>query len=248
MPLINISELDRSQYIYRVMNPRHVYDLFQNRQNVLVSPKKWEDPFENLILASPVRLPSGEIGEFGFRHDFYGQCWTLNKASDAMWRIYSPERKGIRVRTTIGKLFDGLFGAMGKHATYQVHLGKVEYKREVELKRICEDGVELTPDATGMAKTLLLKRRAFRHEREVRLLCLTRPEDMVSDGLFRYSIDPATMVDQLMTDPRVTATEANGMRLEILRETGFRGPIKRSLLYAPPKEFVTRLRGIGEGT
>jgi hypothetical protein len=62
---------------------------------------------------------------------------------------------------------------------------------------------------------------------------------------FRYPIDPFSMIDQLMTDPRLTEEEATTMRAEIRRETGFSGPVKRSLLYAPPKEFVTRVRGLG---
>jgi hypothetical protein len=244
MPLLNLKEADRDRYIYRIMKPKYVYALFQDRENVLVAPKKWDDPFENLVLSAPVQLSSGEMGEFGFRHDFYGQCWTLSRASDAMWRIYSPQKTGIRVRTTIGKLLGGLSNALGHGAAYKAHLGKVEYKRERDLKAICEEGVELTPDATGVAKTLLLKRKAFRHENEVRLLLLSDGDDAISDGMFRYPIEPAVMIDQLMMDPRLTANEATEMRVEIRKRTKFSGPVKRSLLYAPPKEFVTRLRGL----
>lgn len=45
---------------------------------------------------------------FGFRSDFYGQCWTLKSTSDAMWRIYSPKKDAVRVRTTIRKLAESL--------------------------------------------------------------------------------------------------------------------------------------------
>lgn len=244
MPLINLGDTERDRYVYRIMKPEYVYALFEDSQNVLVSPKKWEDPFENLVLTSPVQLPSGEMGEFGFRHDFYGQCWTLSKASDAMWRIYSPQKMGIRVRTTVGKLLDGLSRSLGNDAAYKAHLGKVEYKRERELKAICEEGVELTPDATGLAKTLLLKRKAFQHENEVRLLYLADARDVISNAMFRYAVDPTSMVEQLMLDPRLTEQEASTMRAELRKRTKFSGPIKRSLLYAPPKEFVTRIRGL----
>jgi len=43
----------------------------------------------------PAIMPTGEVVEWGFREDFFGQCWTFHKASDAMWRIYSPGGNGI---------------------------------------------------------------------------------------------------------------------------------------------------------
>jgi hypothetical protein len=231
MPLLNLKDSDRNIKIHRIMKPEYVYGLFRDRQNILVLPEKWEDPFENLVLKSPVILPSGEQGEFGFHRDFYGQCWTLNQASDAMWRIYSPEKNGIRVRTTIGKLFDSLAAALGTHAIYAAHVGRVEYKREEELKKICDDGVEL------MAKTLLLKRTAFRHEKEVRLLYLAGEKPTTSDGLFRYQVNPEDLVEQLMMDPRLTAAEARSMRAEIRCKLDLEDPLKDHSCTLPLKNF-----------
>lgn len=242
VPYLNLSESDRNNFVYRVVKAEHLYSLFQNNSNVLVSPEKWEDPFENFILSSPVRLPSGEMGRFGFHRDFYGQCWTLNQASDAMWRIYSPGKRGIRIRSTIGRLVDGLSGTVGDRAAYKVHIGRVRYERIGKLKALCDQGVDMTPDATGLAKTLLLKRWAFRHEREVRLLYLADAGESLPSGLFKYKVNPNQMIDQIMIDPRLSSKEARTFKTEIKGNIGFAGPIKRSLLYAPPDGFITRMR------
>lgn len=242
MPLLNLAESDRGTHVYRIMKEEHLYALFTNRANVLVSPSKWEDPFENFILASPVKTPGGELGHFAFHSEFYGQCWTLNRASDAMWRIYSPKMCGIRVRSTIGRLIDGLTATIGHRAIYKAHLGKVEYARMEALKKECEAGVQMTPDASGLAKTLLIKRWAFKHEREVRLLYLADTGEKVPNGLFSYQVDPHSMVEQLMVDPRLSTDEARQFKADIQLKTGFAGPIKRSLLYAPPKGFITQMR------
>lgn len=98
---LDISTAVRGQFIYRIVSVERLLQLFQTQQNTLIKPKKWDDPFENFILQSQVRIPTGEIATFGFRDQFYGQCWTLHSASDAMWRIYSPNKNAVRIRSTI---------------------------------------------------------------------------------------------------------------------------------------------------
>ena len=57
---INIDLTVKDQYIYRIISVDRLHELFSNNQNSLVSPKKWEDPFENFILKSKARLPDGD--------------------------------------------------------------------------------------------------------------------------------------------------------------------------------------------
>ena len=64
MNLLNFTEADLDRKIYRIMKPEHVYSLFMTRQNVLVSPRLWDDPFENFILKAPAVLPQGEMVEW----------------------------------------------------------------------------------------------------------------------------------------------------------------------------------------
>jgi hypothetical protein len=136
MNLLNLSRVDLDRKIYRIMKAEHVYTLFRAAQNVLVSPRLWDDPFENFILNSPAVLPEGDMIEGTFRNDFYGQCWTLHKASDAMWRIYSNEQEGIRVRTTIRKALSGLISWTGDKADHQAFVGKVRYLSSRDLSRL----------------------------------------------------------------------------------------------------------------
>lgn len=53
-----------------------------------------------------------------------------------------------------------------------------------------------------------------------------------------YKIDPHDLIDQIMIDPRVSVSEYNKVKVKIKLETGFKGEIRRSLIYAPPKEMV----------
>lgn len=227
--------------LYRVFPTKYLFALFKERRNVLVQPQKWEDPWENFVLRAPVKLASGERGTFAFHDDLYGQCWTRHTASDAMWRIYSPRADAVRVCTTAGKLLASLSVNLGDWAPQQAFLGKVEYLSQKKLEAFARTVFSHGITAEGLARSVFVKRRAFVHEREVRLVYIEKDTVKHPEGLFRYAVDPHQLIDQIMIDPRMPYETFNQVRDEIVRRTGFTGPIKRSLLYARPKGFVVEL-------
>lgn len=231
--------------LYRIMRFDHLLSLFRDKENVLVPPAKWDDPFENFVLKSPAIMPTGEVVEWGFREDFYGQCWTFHKASDAMWRIYSPggdgtppEGRGVRIRTTAETLLRSLAVAAGPHAPQQAFLGRVRYLTQDKMKDFGNRAIRLPLNAADFARTLLVKRLAFRHEREARLLFLAdRHRDRLTEGRFHYPVNPHELVHQIMLDPRLTRDEAEALKAKIRAETQFEGPILHSGLYVLPEGF-----------
>ncbi len=236
---INVDLSVKDQYIYRIVSIERLLEAFRTYQNVLVSPKKWDDPFENFILNSKVEFPNGKLGQFNFNNRVYGQCWTKHKASDAMWRIYSPKSKGVRIRTTIPKLASSLIKVVGGASQSNCFIGKVKYLNDKKLIDFANN-IFLNLGDKGMrvfAETLLVKRPAFRHEREVRLIYIdfTNQGD---EGLYSYYVNPHELIDQIMIDPRVDYDEYLKIKSKIREETGFKEKILRSLLYAPPKEMV----------
>ncbi|MCR9137173.1 MAG: DUF2971 domain-containing protein [Alphaproteobacteria bacterium] len=234
--IINLTDKDLNAYVYRVMPLNRFYELFSKKQNVLVRPSKWEDPFENFILNAPARLPDGTTVSFGFNNDFYGQCWTKLTSSDALWRIYSPDKTGVRVRTTVRKLLTTLQAPHGEWAHEQAFIGKVLYLGDKKLvafgNEVFRDGL----NSRALAETLLVKRIAFRHEREIRLLYFEK--DKAQKDIYAYHINPHALIDQVMLDPRLQRNDFNAKRDEIHRRTGFKGKILHSLLYAPPKGMI----------
>jgi hypothetical protein len=221
---LDIPAGQRNSYVYRIISIERFYELFATRQNVLVSPEMWDDPFENFILKS----------QHMSRDGWFGQCWTRHSASDAMWRIYSTNSKGIRVRSTPASLIDG---AIRSNHDASCFIGTVQYLPERRLQRFARSMISGDLNlAENAAKTLLVKRPAFRHEAEVRLLA--RRGQHSSGKLFKYVIDPHLLFNQLMIDPRLTPEEADNLKGEIRRKTQYRGTIMRSLLYAPPSHFL----------
>ncbi len=232
----------RSRHIYRIVSVERLFELFENRQNALIKPKKWDDPFENFILRARIRLQTGQLAQFPFHDQFYGQCWTFQSASDAMWRIYSRDRNAVRIRSTIRAVAESLSKALGDHSQIQAFIGKVRY---LPSKLLREFASSWFPGVSGLrarvsAETLLVKRPAFRHERAVRLLYFQQNAVDTIGDLYWYNVNPNEFIDQIMIDPRMPEADVNALKKRIQEKTDFRGPILRSLLYAAPPALIVQ--------
>lgn len=244
---LNFKESDLDKYIYRIVPLSRLYELFEKTENVLVKPSMWEDPFENFILKSKVRFKNGRTYRFSHQSGLYGQCWTLNKASDAMWRIYSSDKRSVRIRTTVRKLFNSLYDSQAEDSQGGIGLrhekcfiGKVKYLPSHKLKAFASDifSEQAGTRTYSLASSLCAKRPAFKHEKEVRLIHFEHDISKCNDGLFRYKFDAHKVIDQLMLDPRLDASEAEIIKKDIANSISFKGLIKRSLLYALPHDLV----------
>lgn len=232
--VVNLSVAELDQHVYRVMPEEFVLALFNDRTNVLSSIQNWKDKFENFQLQLG-GVVEGETFAFGFKDDFAGQCWTSDSLSEAMWGIYAndPQRRYLRIRSTPRRLLDALVEAHPAMPQDTCFVGKVKYEREADLEAWLRGSKEIS--VLRFVQSLLLKRRAFRHESEVRILYLGDKAKRDDKGLYRYAVEPHRMITQIMADPsrdrRCWLTD----KAAISRATGFKGEIKRSKIYDPPE-------------
>lgn len=233
---LGLSDGMLDQHVYRIMRQEYVVALFADRKNVLSQIHNWKDKFENFQLRLGGIL-NGERFEYGFRDDFVGQCWTRESLSEAMWGIYAndPSTRFVRIRSTPRKLLSALVAAHPEMPQDTCFIGKVEYKREAELEAFARNSGQLDLRARRFAESLLLKRRAFSHESEVRLLYFGDAKKYGAHGLYRYAVDPHAMLTQLMADPNRDRANWLVDKADLARATGFTGEIKRSKIYDPPE-------------
>lgn len=205
---LNLRPQDAERRIYRIFSIQRFLEMCASRENTLVRPALWDDPFENFILRSMAILSEREKISIGFKDALYGQCWTFQRDSDAMWRIYSPDKMGVRVRTTVSALHEALRRGCRQFSELSCFIGRVEYLPQHELLRMLDDsgvvsGGILDPSGRGQASTLLIKRKEFRHEQEVRLVYFNHDRDHTSD-LYRHQVDPVELIDEVAFDPRLS--------------------------------------------
>lgn len=235
---LNMTAADLDKPVYRIMPAHRLLECFQKKRLVLVRPSRWDDPFENMLLASMVTLESDanrakrSLRDLGY-DQVYGQCWTLHRETDAMWRIYSPDKNGAKVRSTPRKLLKAL--QVADLFDEYSYVGRVLYKKQDELVSALMGHDLLAPDGSGIAQSLMCKRREFSHEREIRLIFT----GSLSADVLPLPVDPNVLFEEIIFDPRMDVALYEIHKTAVKNE-GFFNRIDQSLLYRPPPELVIR--------
>lgn len=167
-----------------------------------------------------------------------------------MWRIYSadpneagadPKKLGVKVKTMARKLFDNLKHTDSSAPYLQFFVGQVDYKTEAEITTIMQGLTFLDVSFGGQgdkfADLLCIKREAFQHEQEVRLLFQDIDPKRGATKVFKYKLDPNAIFEEVVLDPRLKDYAAVQSRLV---SAGCTLPISRSTLYQSP-HFVIQI-------
>jgi hypothetical protein len=123
------SGINPDQPIYRFVNFFDLYKLIKDKQLRFTSLHQLDDENEglgkilrSLELSLAFSKNSFRIRNFDYsvvKHTTYVSCWTKAPDNIAMWMLYSPNRSGMRIKTTAAKLYAAL-------ETY-----KSEYRRNI---------------------------------------------------------------------------------------------------------------------
>lgn len=140
-------------------------------------------------------------------------CWHQNEfESEAMWRLYSENNKGIAIQTTFQNLVDSI-------DDQRIFLSEVKYinfsDEKLEPKDLVVNG-HLSP---------LLKRKSFEHEKELRLFF--QPEgDLKSLSVENYEykhelidVDISKLISKIYISPYATEPFVSSVK-EVIRRFG----------------------------
>lgn len=201
--LRNIGVSDLSKSIYRIIPIAHLELMLRERTLALAKTSSWEDVYENFFFkenffAQGTRIVMDHLG-----NRIFGQCWSLFRDSDAMWRIYSHNKRSVRIKTTIGKLYDTVY--LDDNCMASTYIGAVEYKSPKQLDEWIKENnrVSVSNLSKIMIESLFFKRYNFSHEKEVRVIY--QPASNSSDcsnTLKIYPIDINDFLEEVTFDPR----------------------------------------------
>jgi len=179
----------------------------------------------------------------------FAQCWSRTEESDTLLRAYSrvskdpyfhrnicPREEGVRVKTSPRKLLS----ALQKWATttampgISCFVGAVQYTCREQVQQTLTNRIyRHGPHAVGRgrlrAELLLLKRLAFSHEDEVRIICVAS-RDVPEESFPRIPIEPTELFDEVTFDPRLAPFEREE-RKAAAKSLGYNGPFNDSELY-----------------
>jgi hypothetical protein len=257
--LIRISDPD--QPIYRIFPLWFLEDAIHWNRLTLVRPSVWEGPFE--IKESYIKAFKGRGADFKqwyigkVLRPVFAQCWSATGDSDTLQRAYSrvekdphfqrniyPRLEGVRVKSTPRKLMNAVVAGAPRMPTGQCYIGSVRYLSVNDIGRniantLGEHGIDAYHDSKRRAELLLLKRKAFMHEDEIRIIFVC-DEPTVPQGFFNAKIDPSEAFESITFDPRLSGSEINE-REAIVRQLGYKGTIDHIDLYTTAMLWNIRL-------
>ncbi len=239
MKLNHISEFKPDLSIYRYVKFEHFLNFVKTGKYGIGKVAHWEDPYENYLAKCPL-LDRYENTICRCMGNFYGQCWTRStEESDAMWRIYSRvdmiDRKtrmisgmAVRIKTTAERL-QKITETIAEFSISEGYIGSVEYKTQCEIDK---DRRELILDSTcnyweKEGQAFFVKRKAFEHENEFRIIAHGWCE---SDIVYADAI-PDLFIDEVTFDPRLTESEYNFYKDQVVKAGFLKEKINKSQLY-----------------
>lgn len=255
--LIDLDDINSP--IYRVLEISRLIDVFELKVLGLTAPKLWDDPYENFLKYSHgINLNDNRVhyNYEGYSKLIFGQCWTLNEENDAIWRIYSPNKDRVKVRTTIKKLQKVLKRIQDEG--FRSYIGRVKYETEDDIKAKISTAIKNSHKFPFNKESLvreyyLVKREAFIYEDEVRLLlCLPRPSDDIANAIYQDPDnldicnlpleDPGELFDEIVFDPRMPDSLVRAFTSYFMNVLKFKKEIRKSDFYQKPdiKEKVRR--------
>lgn len=160
------------EYLYRYISFESFVDLIQTKELAFCLPSTWDDTREMYAYKKAILKMDNAVERillFSSLYNIYAQCWTKLDESDAMWRIYNYSNMTIRIKVKREK-----FKLLGKN----IEIKDVEYIDNFEEK--------IDNSSDDLINLLALKRKAFSHEKEVRII-----------DFYRFTIEDAK--DRLKT-------------------------------------------------
>lgn len=228
-----LNGVDEDTPIYKYMPLRYTLAMIQNRQLVLNRINTWEDVYENYILKQDYELQDGtHVDVINQTDGIFGQSWTVKPDSDAMWRIYSQNKDAIRIKTTVGKLFDTLYVTNRNMA--DTYIGRVLYQDQAQIDA---DVQSLSPMSPGdflhsMVIGAFVKRIEFNHEEEVRIVRIMDSLDtFLADDLLYFNIRE-DFIEELCIDLRVDIATENDIRTQLVAAGAPANIVVKSQLYS----------------
>jgi hypothetical protein len=188
-------------------------------------PDKSHHWFQLLYL---IRIPM--VGHNPYMHSV--SCWHSNMdESDAMWELYAKRETGIAIKSTVDRFLRAF-----ESSKRNIFIAKVLYDSENRLSAL----------TCGTFDSFLIKRHAFCHENELRLIALTSdgyetpewtednqtyridPHKSVPEGYY-ISCDIDSLIEEIVISPLMTSYASQA--LEVISKHFLSNiPIRKSTL------------------
>lgn len=222
-----INQLSDSKY--HIIRRNFAENFLKDGHLYLRNPSKWDDPFEEYWYK--LFTKNNPVSRFSM----YGFCMSDEYRSDALWRIYSPEKDGVRIKINLRKFCEAVLDADNFNG--RLFVGHVEYLSDSKLVKLAEDiRSENHRGLTNTIRPWYTKRTAFTHEKEVRLIYLSSEPQV--DGCTLRLPNHMNFVETLLIEPRMPEKDASSYKRDLKAWSKLEeSKINQSRLYKLPEKL-----------
>jgi hypothetical protein len=220
------TNLPETTELYRFTTFERLLDHIVNKRFTFLKYKLFDDQWEGFYHKGFHKINEHDSYSVLGENRPFIMCFTKRIVSEAMWRIYSRDSRGVQIVTNVGRLKNLVAGCCSE---FDCHLREVIYDDEIEKDDFF---VKNFPKATMQEKAfecLFRKRRAFDHEEEVRLV-LYSPKDRPDSDLHFLYCDPNEVIQRVILDPRIDK-RTEDLQIMTIQKLGFSGKVAKSSLY-----------------
>ncbi len=225
-------KLSKNPTIYRIELLDRFYKMLDSKKIIFVKPDKWEDPLENLIFNAKLfknGLPYKNLA----KDRIYSQCWSYEGDSYGIWKIYTTKANddgevkrhfGVRIATKLDNLKE-----ISRSNKGDFYFGLVKYLWKYQIDKLPSDpkiksALSITKPSECHLETLLLKRKSYSYEHEVRLFAIPDDNhiDKKKEFLCNLDFEPSSFITSIKFDPGMEYNEFREHKNILISKYGFK--------------------------
>ena len=210
------------QNFFKYMPYDRLMTSIENKDFVFVSPRTWRDPFERIYFNT-------DCSKHGYTtENIYCLCVTEKSTTneEAAWNTYTGQTKGVKISIDYKVLFQ-LLDNYAQEKDCNIYIGRVIYDFEKRLiETIYKNQYYKEIFCPSQMSTehylslLLLKRKSFSYENEIRIFIVQnkKPCTSIDENLLHIPCDYANLriISQVMLSPYepINKNDANAQMIQ----------------------------------
>ena len=229
--------------LYHILPYKYFLDILKNHSLYFVNifQSWWDEPYELFYYRpnyfSQINGKSVHIDVKSLAMSFYAQCWSENRDSDAMWRIYSGKNyDGVRIATTLGEIIKLLYPITNINQFPNIGFMRYEWKKDIKQWLANHSSITFLNWREAAVESLFMKRKNFSHEKEFRIIFSVptmqdngRPS--VVQNHLSIPIDINTFIKEITFSPFIDSNKYGKHYRNITRYLNGNIPVNQSYLY-----------------
>jgi hypothetical protein len=226
--------------VWRYFNKQHFISLLETNKLYFAAASQFSDEFEGAVTIKPQSPSEHQPNKLSYYIDnaFYElkrltkiNCWhRAGYESDAMWRLYADEKKGIAINTTPERMRAAFkpFRLRPEYGVENLHAGTVKY---IDLTKKFDKNI-------GMLHRFFYKHRPFEWEQEFRLAITLRAAEefgvqVPDEGVF-VDVDINVLIERIIIGPTTLPDDRDNI-IDRINRAGLGKRVQPSTLSYKPR-------------